>query len=147
MSDRPRLPCATEADSDRVDRWIQPVVYDQLVEFVWGIDYETNLTGAVNVWTRQPGGTWSLKVDLTGVKTHQLLDRLPEHLPERRSDPLRRSPGRLDDRPVRSVAMPASHHRLLPGLPAVRIRGRRALRALGWAITGWSRHSGSSFWS
>ena len=81
MSDRPRLPCATEADSDRVDRWIQPVVYDQLVEFVWGIDYETNLTGAVNVWTRQPGGTWSLKVDLTGVKTHQLSTGCPNTCP------------------------------------------------------------------
>jgi hypothetical protein len=61
--------------------WIQPVVFDQWVEFVWGIDYETNLTGAVKVWTRRPGGTWALKVDLTGVNTYQTATGCPNTCP------------------------------------------------------------------
>ena len=59
------------------DYWIQPLEPDQWVEFVWGIDYETNLTGAFKVYTRPPGGLWTLKASAAGINTYQMQTSSP----------------------------------------------------------------------
>jgi hypothetical protein len=54
------------------DYWLQPVAFDQWVEFVWGIDYETNMTGAFKVYTRPVGGLWTLMASDSGINTYQM---------------------------------------------------------------------------
>ena len=70
---------STSGGTNYSDRnfWIQPVQFDQWTEFVWGIDYETNLTGAFRVYTRPPGGLWTLMASATGINTYQMQTSSP----------------------------------------------------------------------
>jgi len=65
---------STSGGSSYTDRnyWLEPVQFDQWTEFVLGVDYETNLTGAFKVYTRPAGGLWTLKASATGVNTYQM---------------------------------------------------------------------------
>lgn len=50
---------------------IQPVVLGEWLEFIVGVKWATDSTGAVQVHTRVPGAGWLKKVDKTGFATAQ----------------------------------------------------------------------------